>query len=406
MNYALDEEIRRRQEEELLARQQEEARLLAQQQQAIPMREFIQQSQMPQPGGVDNYVVPPPDELLNRRNMNLREQLAGTPTTGEWTRDTASGRPQLRMQGAPRPEPVPQAEPNLQKQLLQGRIGELMQTMTDPSRADASRSELFKLLKEDAISQRQGETDKRQTRLDEATIAERNAQTNKLNRGEVTKSEDERRLDMYNSMPEGDMKRAYGIKSGFVRTTKDDGPGEDERKVSYHVGSILQGLKNIQGQVAMDASATSPGMMEAAASAATGEYGGTANSMRSAPRQIAHSTTAGVLDSLLYLATGAAYNKEQLDAKRAELTPAYTDKPETVAYKRRRISEYIESAKQRTGRAWTPEMTDGFNQLFGVAGQEGSLANQVPGQAPTANFSPLTPAEQNRLAELKAKYGR
>jgi hypothetical protein len=198
------------------------------------------------------------------------------------------------------------------------------------------------------------------------------------------KTDKEKQYEMYQNMPDGPAKEAFGRMINAEKATgKDDRPGEDERKVSYHVGSIMQGLKNIQKQVASDTSATSPGMLEATASAVTGEYGGAANVARSAPRQIIHSTTAGVLDSLLYLATGAAYNKEQLDAKRAELTPAYTDKPETVAYKRQRIAEYIQAAKERTGRAWTPEMTEGFNQLFGVGGQSDSRASQVPGQAPT-----------------------
>ena len=63
-----------------------------------------------------------------------------------------------------------------------------------------------------------------------------------------------------------------------------------------------------------------------------------------------------MLDALLYLATGAAYNKEQLEGEIESTLPAYLDEPETVKAKRDRLRLKIDAAKIRAGDAWTPEM--------------------------------------------------
>jgi hypothetical protein len=67
---------------------------------------------------------------------------------------------------------------------------------------------------------------------------------------------------------------------------------------------------------------------------------------------------------MLYLATGAAYNKEQLEGQMAAYVPAFTDKPEAVEAKRIRMLGLIQNAKVRAGNAWTPELDAASQVLF------------------------------------------
>lgn len=171
MSYALDEEIRRQQEEALLAQQQEEARMMVQQQQSTRLSSLL----LPQLSAAAASATPSPigyqDDLINRRQGQLDRQLQGTGTTGSWARGEGD-RPVLSMTGAPRPA-TPVQEVNPQKQLRDEMISRMMQEATDPAKAPVAKAQLFKFLQDEAATQRQ-------TRLDDATIAEKNAQTKKL----------------------------------------------------------------------------------------------------------------------------------------------------------------------------------------------------------------------------------
>jgi hypothetical protein len=80
------------------------------------------------------------------------------------------------------------------------------------------------------------------------------------------------------------------------------------------------------------------------------------------------------LDALLYLATGAAYNKEQLQGQMDAYIPAFTDKDEAVAAKKARMTNLIETAKIRAGKAWTPEMDNALTALTSSAAPAASVA--------------------------------
>jgi hypothetical protein len=90
---------------------------------------------------------------------------------------------------------------------------------------------------------------------------------------------------------------------------------------------------------------------------------GAANVARTGNRQIVYGAQRDVVDALLYLATGAAYNKEQLAAQLDTYMPQYTDKPKTVIEKQQRLVELISDAKSRAGKAWTPKMDAAMNVL-------------------------------------------
>jgi hypothetical protein len=100
---------------------------------------------------------------------------------------------------------------------------------------------------------------------------------------------------------------------------------EDERKTAYQTQATATRA------AAIDPNYASPGFFEGAVRTlipgAPGEVA--ANWLSSGPRQVTRQAQEGVVDSLLYLATGAAYNKEQLQQARNEFLPSFSDKPET-----------------------------------------------------------------------------
>lgn len=143
-------------------------------------------------------------------------------------------------------------------------------------------------------------------------------------------------------------------------------PTEDERKTAYNVGRILQSAKMVQDVAGEDKGSLAPGVVEAAAGVVplwdTAQEG-LKNLSRSDNRQIVNQSQADIIDSLLFLATGAAYNKEQLAQQRASYLPNFTDSPEAVNAKNVRMQGLIEAAKVRAGNAWTPEMDAALNVL-------------------------------------------
>jgi hypothetical protein len=135
-----------------------------------------------------------------------------------------------------------------------------------------------------------------------------------------------------------------------------------EQQASYNLGRILDAAKEINKAIKKDPSALKPGVGEAAA--ASVGLSGTANVARNAQRQIVFGAQRDALDAMLYLATGAAYNKEQLEGQMAAYVPAFTDKPDAVEAKRTRMLGLIQNAKVRAGKAWTPEMDAASQVLF------------------------------------------
>lgn len=134
-----------------------------------------------------------------------------------------------------------------------------------------------------------------------------------------------------------------------------------EQQASYNIGRVLTAANQINEIGKKDPSSIKPGGAEALASSIG--LSGTANFARDANRQIVFGAQRDALDALLYLATGAAYNKEQLQGQMAAYIPSFTDAPETVVAKQARMTDLIKSAKTRAGKAWTPEMDAAMKSL-------------------------------------------
>ena len=138
-------------------------------------------------------------------------------------------------------------------------------------------------------------------------------------------------------------------------------PTTPEQNAGYNIGRILRAATSIQDVIAKDPTALAPRVGEALASSFG--LGGVANAARTGNRQIVYGAQRDVVDALLYLATGAAYNTGQILAQRDTYMPQFTDKPETVIEKQRRLVELLGDAKTRAGKAWTPKMDAAMNAL-------------------------------------------
>ena len=141
---------------------------------------------------------------------------------------------------------------------------------------------------------------------------------------------------------------------------------EQELTTAYNTNRILNSAVQIGNILKKTPSASQPGWLEASAMALFNNAG-VANLSRSGDRQIVAAAQSDIIDSLLYLATGAAYNKEQLVQQRQSYLPAFTDEPGTVAAKQDALRGLIDGAKVRSGRAWTPKMESAMRSLVGNA---------------------------------------
>lgn len=157
-----------------------------------------------------------------------------------------------------------------------------------------------------------------------------------------------------------------------------------EQQAAYNIGRVLTAATEIKNITKKSPSAVQPGAMEAFASSLG--MGGTANLSRSADRQIVQGAQRDALDALLYLATGAAYNKEQLQGQMDAYIPSFTDTDEAVAAKKSRMTELIKSAKTRAGKSWTPEMDKAMTALTGA---------DTPAAAAPAAAAPAPAAASN-----------
>jgi hypothetical protein len=136
-----------------------------------------------------------------------------------------------------------------------------------------------------------------------------------------------------------------------------------QENASYNVRRVLRAAKKIQEVVGRTPSANAPGGVEAAIEG-TPLISGTVNFFREGDRQIVSAAQRDLLDGLLFLATGAAYNKEQLTGQMESYIPQYSDKPVAIEAKRERLAQLVMDAKARVGRGWTPEMDTAAKALM------------------------------------------
>jgi hypothetical protein len=132
-------------------------------------------------------------------------------------------------------------------------------------------------------------------------------------------------------------------------------PTEAQQKVATLLTRIAGGFNDIQGIAKTDPSAQEPGLIEAIRPdglSPGGIMSPVVRGIAGANRRSVYDSQVDVLDALLTLGTGAAYNKEQLTGQTAAYFPQYGDTDAEKQLKSQRLTRLIEAAKANAGPAW------------------------------------------------------
>lgn len=182
-------------------------------------------------------------------------------------------------------------------------------------------------------------------------------------------------------------------------------PTEGQRTTGFLSSRIADSAKAIDAIDRRNPSAARPGVLETAADVVT--RGKATNLFRDADRQKTVANQLDILDAALTMGTGAAYTQEQLKNYQQVYFPAFTDKAEAVAEKRRKLASLLRAAKIKGGTA-SPPILDEAIALYG--GDVSTGARNTDGRAPPEGFlGRATPAQRTaagRLAPTKAPSGQ
>ncbi len=190
------------------------------------------------------------------------------------------------------------------------------------------------------------------------------------------------------------------IYNGQVVTgaAKSSDPRVDEQNTAFNAKRVLNSAQRITSVIQRNPEAMSAGALEAAARGVPLIGEGAAAIIRSEDRQIVEQNYEGIIDALLFMATGAAYNKEQRAATINEIKPLFTDKAGALDDKRGKLMEYIEAAKIKSGRAWTPELDNAMKVVLGMygmpKGKGAGAGDAVPAGVDPLVWSVMTPEEK------------
>ena len=149
---------------------------------------------------------------------------------------------------------------------------------------------------------------------------------------------------------------------------------ESERLAGYNAGRALDAAKRISTAITTDPEATAPGLIETAVGRIADP-----NILRGEERQRVSAAQRELIDALLTLATGAAYNREQLEGQMESYIPKWSDREGTREDKRTALLGLIQNAKIKAGRAWTPEMDAAFGQLLTPPSASSAASPIAPG---------------------------
>lgn len=142
-------------------------------------------------------------------------------------------------------------------------------------------------------------------------------------------------------------------------------PTEAQQKTLTLLTRIAGGASDIQKTLAADPESQQAGLFETLSRNVLGE-GVVTRTVAGPERRIVTDSQADMLDALLTLGTGAAYNEEQKIANTVAYFPQYGDTKEEIAIKNERLKRLIEAARIQAG-----PLADKFDEvikpLFGSA---------------------------------------
>lgn len=136
--------------------------------------------------------------------------------------------------------------------------------------------------------------------------------------------------------------------------TSDTKATVDQQKIATLLTRIAGGFHDVQSITATNPAAQEPGLVETwrGGLSPDGFSGPIVRSMAGSDRRSVYDSQVDVLDALLTLGTGAAYNKEQLTGQTTAYFPQYGDSDQEKKIKNQRMLRLIEAAKQNAGPAW------------------------------------------------------
>jgi hypothetical protein len=127
-------------------------------------------------------------------------------------------------------------------------------------------------------------------------------------------------------------------------------PTEDEKKSAGYALRIQQGLDTIKRLTEEDPSVAKPEVLARALTNVPFVGEGLSNFATTSKRQQVEAAQLDMLDAALTLNTGAAYTREQLQGLSKSYFPQIGDSDATIAGKKARLDDLINTARMRAGR--------------------------------------------------------
>jgi hypothetical protein len=224
---------------------------------------------------------------------------------------------------------------------------------------------------------------------------------------------EQRKADEAQRQRDADLRAAAAAEREAIKFAQEQeqGPGgkatESQQKTLTLLTRIAGGAKDIQNTLAVDPEAQKAGIFETLSRDVLGE-GLITRSIAGAERRIVTDAQANMLDAILTMGTGAAYNEEQKIANRVSYFPQYGDTPEEIAIKNQRLNQAIESARIAAG-PLAEKFNESIKPLFGAMAPARvaiTEAGAAPGRlAPaTAGAAQLTDEDRAVQSEMQAVY--
>lgn len=182
-----------------------------------------------------------------------------------------------------------------------------------------------------------------------------------------------------------------------VAPTKAEKPTEAQQKTLTLLTRIAGGASDIQKTLALDTEAQKAGLFETLSRTALGE-GVITREIAGAERRRITDAQSDMLDAILTLGTGAAYNEEQKIANRVAYFPQYGDTKEEVAAKNDRLKRLIEAARIQAG-PLAEEFDKSIKPLFGEITPPRSEKKAPPGAVIS---EPVIPIKEGELIQSEA----
>lgn len=182
-----------------------------------------------------------------------------------------------------------------------------------------------------------------------------------------------------------------------VAPTKAEKPTEAQQKTLTLLTRIAGGASDIQKTLALDPEAQKAGLFETLSRTALGE-GVITREIAGAERRRITDAQSDMLDAILTLGTGAAYNEEQKIANRVAYFPQYGDTKEEVAAKNDRLKRLIEAARIQAG-PLAEEFDKSIKPLFGEITPPRSEKKSPP---EAVISEPVIPIKEGELIQSEA----